>query len=364
MKIMDRIVFILPSFKTGGGSRVFFELANKLVNSNVQVFIVYPNNSSEIHSFIIDSKIICMPIGSRRKSNLGKFFNLLKTIYTLDVKFRDHVQIFTEPIFSIFSIFLFSKKKYRFIQADDYRIFDDGMILGSGKLLAIYKWSCLKSYKYKNVNFIFNSKFVFDNYCKDSSRLDIVCNLVHPAINHNMFFSVVKDIDSINICLVARKHPLKGLQTFINVWNDLDDKYKKLVNKVYFISHDDLSSFDMMDIEVVRPKNDYEISEIYQKSQIFISTSWREGFGLPPLEAMTCGCACIISDSGGVSEYAVDGVNCLMYQPKNEKELMDKLIFLIKDNSARAVLSMNGIKTANDFSWERSAKQLIDVLDF
>ncbi len=54
-------------------------------------------------------------------------------------------------------------------------------------------------------------------------------------------------------------------------------------------------------------------------SHIFISTSWWEGFGLPSLEAMACGCALILTDAGGVNEYAIANENCLMYEPKNQK---------------------------------------------
>lgn len=70
------------------------------------------------------------------------------------------------------------------------------------------------------------------------------------------------------------------------------------------------------DAQTLKPD---EIAYYMNLSHIFISTSWWEGFGLPPLEAMACGCAVILSNSGGVNEYAQLDDNCLMFDPRNEK---------------------------------------------
>ena len=53
----------------------------------------------------------------------------------------------------------------------------------------------------------------------------------------------------------------------------------------------------------------------YRACDVFVYPSLAEGFGLPPLEAMACGTPVVVTDSGGVRDYAVDGKNCILVQP-------------------------------------------------
>ncbi len=361
MKQHKRIVFVTPSLKTGGGNRVFVELANQLC-SKYEVLIVSPNNSPETHTFLCQDNVKIKVIGKLAKDNAVRIANILRIIHCINVKYRKDTIIFSDPLFSLFSLFLRGKNLFRFIQADDYRIFDDGGILGKGIILEIYKVFCIYSYGGKKIKYIFNSSYVYKRFSEDSGR-KLPFLIVHPALNHDIFNPVNRKAENsgiaiFNICLVARKHPWKGLETFINTYREMDDVYKNKIGEVYLISHDDLSAFNTEGMKIIKPKSDKEIASIYRKSDIFISTSWWEGFGLPPLEAMACGCTVITSDSGGVKEYAKDEENCLMFEPKNEIQLKERLIELINNRDLQEKLSQNGIETAKNFSWEKSSGQI------
>ena len=357
------LVFVTPSFKTGGGNRVFIMLANEIcINHNVS--IVYPNNTAEMHTFNLHTSVQCKAIGKLAYGKLQKLFNIFKTISYLNKKHRKDYIIISDPIFSLFFFLIKNKRKYRFIQADDYRIFDDGLVLGKGLLLTIYKRLCLWGYKAK-INFIFNSKYVYELFVQDSKRTDILCKLVHPAIDHDVFYSQSQKREeekSVVISLVARKHPWKGFNTFVNVYRQLPSETKSKINDVILVSHDDLSSFDTIGMRIIIPANDSDIANIYRQSDIFISPSWWEGFGLPPLEAMSCGCAVITSNSGGVNEFAKPNENCLMFEPKNEEEFSEKMILLVNDIEIRNRLANNGRITAQQFTWKTSANKLIEIL--
>lgn len=359
------IIFVLPSLKTGGGNRVFIELANILCNT-YPVTLIAPNNSQEKHSFVLKEQINIQVIGRYTNSRIGKLINIISLIKHINKKYKKASIICTDPIFCTLLPLFKTKNLYRFIQADDYRIFDDGAILGKGLLLKIYKKMCLISFRNKNVKFIFNSRYIYDNFLNDSQRKDVKYDLVHPALNHRIFTNTkirtYSSNNQLSICLVARKHPWKGLQTFINVYKKLPDYIKLNIKQITLISHDNLSSYDTSGFIIVKPKSDFDISEYYNSSDIFISTSWWEGFGLPPLEAMACGCAVICSKSGGVNEYVKDNINCLLYEPKNEIELQECIIKMIQDVKLRKELSLNGIKTANNFKWEISAQQFINII--
>lgn len=363
---MKKIILVTPSLKTGGGNRVFFELANKLV-ANREVYFVYPNNSLDQNTFFVDKKIQFIPIGTYSNSNLKKMYNVILSIIYLNKNFSNDIILISEPIYSLFSKFIRCISLYRFIQADDFRIYDDRALLKNAFVLKLYKYFCLISYSNCNVTYIFNSRFTYDIFCKDSKRKDVDFRLVHPAINQSVFNAKQRinnnnDNNKINICHVARKHPWKGTVNLIHVLNKLPDNYKSKIGDVIFISHDDLSIFDTNGIKTFKPKNDIDIAQIYLESDIYISTSWWEGFGLPALEAMSCGCACIISKAGGINEYALPEENCLTFEPKNEDELSKQLMRLIDDKMLRLNIATRAIGDAKNFSWDKSANQLLDIL--
>jgi glycosyltransferase involved in cell wall biosynthesis len=359
---LETIVFITPSLKTGGGNRVFFELANCLV-SKYNIIIVLPNNNFESNSFFIHEKIKIIKIGKYSISRLRKIVNIINAYFYINKYHRGDKCIISDPIMCLFLMLIKHKNNlYRFIQADDYVIFDDKYLLKNTIFLLFYKALCRLSYKV-NINYIFNSRFTYKQFIFYSNRNNIDNKIVYPAINHSIFYAKQLEIKfrELNICLVGRKHPWKGLQTFIDMFINLDSEYRNIIDNIYIISHDDLSDFDLRYFKIIKPNSDEEISNIYNKSSIFISTSWWEGFGLPGLEAMACGCAVITTDSGGVKEYA-DDKNAFFFSPKSSGELKNVLIRLLNNRKLIYELSERGKITAIGFSWEKSALRLENIL--
>ncbi len=94
-----------------------------------------------------------------------------------------------------------------------------------------------------------------------------------------------------------------------------------------------------------------ELAYLYGSCDVFVSTSWREGFGLPPLEAMACGAPVVLTDSGGVREFARDGENCLLLPPRKPEALAEAIECILGNRDLAEKLRRNGPLTAARFSW-------------
>ena len=89
---------------------------------------------------------------------------------------------------------------------------------------------------------------------------------------------------------------------------------------------------------------------LYQKARALIYPSFYEGFGLPVLEAMACGCPVITSDRGALGE--VGGGACLYADPHSVDQMRDRLIEVLADPGVAEGLVEAGLERAALFSWE------------
>lgn len=100
------------------------------------------------------------------------------------------------------------------------------------------------------------------------------------------------------------------------------------------------------------------IPKIYSSSDCLIFPSLTEGFGLPPLEAMACGCPVITTDCGGVRDFAKDEETSLLVPPQKPEEMARAIIRLLTDESLRKKIFEKGLLTAKRFSWDKVIDRL------
>ncbi|HET7565706.1 MAG TPA: glycosyltransferase family 1 protein [Gemmatimonadaceae bacterium] len=86
-----------------------------------------------------------------------------------------------------------------------------------------------------------------------------------------------------------------------------------------------------------------------------------EGFGLPPLEAMACGCPTIVSTAASLPEVCGDAA--LYIDPRNPHDIATKIVRLLDDDELRAEFRRKGTTRAASFSWDRCAVQTLAVMD-
>ena len=112
---------------------------------------------------------------------------------------------------------------------------------------------------------------------------------------------------------------------------------------------------------IVNPPQSGLVSH-YQEADLFLYTSWYEGFGLPPLEAMACGLPVVTTDCGGVREYVLDQYNCLLAEPGDLYGLAASVIQLMENPETRSGLSENARRTAEKFSYAKVISQWEDFM--
>lgn len=98
--------------------------------------------------------------------------------------------------------------------------------------------------------------------------------------------------------------------------------------------------------------DDRQLADLYRSSQLFVSASWGEGLGYPPLEAMACGVPVVVTDSVGVRDYARHEENCLLVPPRNAPALAQAMRRLLDDPGLAAQLVKAGSQTVTAYQWD------------
>jgi len=106
--------------------------------------------------------------------------------------------------------------------------------------------------------------------------------------------------------------------------------------------------------------SDELLANLYSNAIALVYPSKYEGFGLPPLEAMNCGCPVITTKCTSIPEICGNAVYYINVD--NELDLDEALITLENDPYIRKKLSLMGEKMASNFSWEHSARSFINKI--
>jgi glycosyltransferase involved in cell wall biosynthesis len=106
---------------------------------------------------------------------------------------------------------------------------------------------------------------------------------------------------------------------------------------------------------------DGELRALYENACCFLYPSLYEGFGIPPLEAMTCGAPVIASHAASLPEVCGDAaVYC---DPRDPADWARTLGLLIQDPTRQGELRRRGLERARGFTWERASTAMLDILD-
>ncbi len=115
------------------------------------------------------------------------------------------------------------------------------------------------------------------------------------------------------------------------------------------------------DIRALGFVDDTQLPSLYRAAEAFVYPSLYEGFGMPPTEAMACGCPVICSTRGSLGE--VVGNAAATIDPESPDSIMRQMISLASDAGLRASLVKAGLSHAKQFNWDLTAAQTLKTYE-
>jgi glycosyltransferase involved in cell wall biosynthesis len=154
----------------------------------------------------------------------------------------------------------------------------------------------------------------------------------------------------------------KNIHGLVNAILSSDlDIYLKIIG-------DQTTVFNCIDVNTNDPRisflgrvTDEELINLYQQAKAFIFPSFYEGFGIPPIEAQSCGCPVISSDRASLKEILND--SALFFDPSSTNEIIDAIHLIDTDKNIRNELIIKGSVNVLRYSWDESAKKLNLLID-
>jgi glycosyltransferase involved in cell wall biosynthesis len=165
------------------------------------------------------------------------------------------------------------------------------------------------------------------------------------------------------ILAVSSINPNKNFQGIISSIEVLGDTAVDIViagginSKIFSTSNIELSK----NVKYIGYVTDGELKALYEKALCFVYPSFYEGFGLPPLEAMTCGCPVIVSNAASLPEVCGDAA--LYVDPYSPEDIAEKIKLLLSNDRLREELRRKGLERAKMFSWEKCVQETLKVIE-
>ena len=107
--------------------------------------------------------------------------------------------------------------------------------------------------------------------------------------------------------------------------------------------------------------SDSVLAYLYRYASAFIYPSLYEGFGIPPLEAMSCGCPVACSNTGSIPE--IVGQSAKFFDPYEVASIVSSLEAVVYNSSLRERLIRSGIHQSKLFTWKRCARETLAIYE-
>lgn len=237
--------------------------------------------------------------------------------------------------------------------------------------LYVYFSEYLMKFKYKNIPFSVVSESTLEEFNRKNYNTTNF-KIIYNAIDQSKFdFEVKKKEDILTITYFGRLKKYKSVQHLLIAYSQIIDKLPN--SQIYIIGKGDYSD-KLKDLcnELNIEKNvkfwgfvDEETKiDLLSKSHLVVNTSIKEGWGITNIETNACGTPVISADSPGLRDSVKIGESGYLYQYGNTQELAQIMLRILQNNDERIKLSQGALNWAKNFSWDKSAEQMLDYIKF
>jgi glycosyltransferase involved in cell wall biosynthesis len=208
------------------------------------------------------------------------------------------------------------------------------------------------------------SKAEIGNALGDDSKLIISgIGVNNFGLNCGSNGFVCKELNQ--LLFVGTIEPRKNLNFLIDVISRVREKIPDvkllIVGRFGWGSEDILKKVQGLDlnssIEFLGVVSDDKLNQLFASSTAFVFPSLSEGFGLPPVEAMTAGCPVISSNAGALIETVGDGG--VLLSPHDFDGWVNAILKVLQDVDFRESLILRGHNNASKYSWDKVAKRIV-----
>jgi len=165
------------------------------------------------------------------------------------------------------------------------------------------------------------------------------------------------------IFYVGNAHPHKNVEGLIKAFENLRKRYQYLTLVLsggdHYFWEKIKQKYSNKNIIYTGFVTDEELAWFYKNATCYVVPSFEEGFGIPLLEAFEFGCPVVSSNLGSLPEIGQDAA--LYFNPRDQEDMVEKIAQVLETNSLRSELVKKGKKRVKEFSWEKCAKETMEV---
>ena len=165
-----------------------------------------------------------------------------------------------------------------------------------------------------------------------------------------------------------RKNHLRLIKAFSLLPANIRETYQLAIvgglpgpHRQKFEDYTNYSGLTASDVVITGRVSDEEMVQLYNLCDLFVFPSWHEGFGLPALEAMSCGAPVIVANTTSLPE--VIGREDALFNPFSEKDIAGKITEVLNDDDLRLDLAKHGLERSKSYSWDATAKITISAFE-
>jgi glycosyltransferase involved in cell wall biosynthesis len=172
------------------------------------------------------------------------------------------------------------------------------------------------------------------------------------------------------ILFIGRLEEKKNTRRLVQAFAKFKNKYSKDEHKLVLVGKQGFG-FDRV-VEVIEQYNlqdqvimpgwvsDSDLPKLLNRASLFIFPSLFEGFGIPVVEAMACGCPVVCSKTTSLPE--ASGAAALMFDPENIEEMVSRIEQVLLNPVVSESLTEKGLNHAARFSWQKCARETLEVI--